>query len=194
MFPLKNVARKGLNQMEWNLKPGRPMWPETSSMNFKISMVWETWDFSDSWVTCILSYLPLLCHLRWISLLFLQKVTCVGLAMHVLMIYPIFCMVWTWALSDANSGSTCKPFVIDRHDSICAEALAAGSYPKCSSLKAMVERGFCEMSSLDDLDTLLNVARVLGHNDASIQIHVAIYIIWVIFEWSSRKIMNLCLL
>ena len=167
------------------------MWPETSSMNFKISMVWESLDFSDSWATCILSYLPFCVTYGGYRYIYLQKVTCVGLAMHVLMIYPILCMVWTWSLSDANSGSTCKPFVIDRHNSICAEALAAGSYPKCSSLNATVERGFCEMSSLDDLDTLLNVARVLGHNDASIQIQVAKYIIWVIFEWSSRKIMNL---
>ena len=39
----------------------------TSSMSFKISMVWESWDFNDSWATRILSYLPL-CHSQWISL------------------------------------------------------------------------------------------------------------------------------
>ena len=94
MFPLKNVARKGLNQMEWNLKPGRPMWPETSSMNFKISMVWESLDFSDSWATCILSYLPLLCHLRWISLLFYRKWRALGLPC-MCWWYIRYC-VWCW--------------------------------------------------------------------------------------------------
>ena len=173
--------------MECNLKPRPPMWPE--------HLPWisrSQWCGSLGTLTTLEQHVY--CHIYHFVTYsgyrynHLQKVTCVGLAMHVLMIYPILCMVWTWSLSDANSGSTCKPFVIDRHNSICAEALTAGSYPKCSSLNATVKREFCEMSSLDDLDTLLNVARVLGHNDASIQIHVAIYIIWVIFEGSSRKI------
>ena len=255
--------------MEFNLKPRRPMWPATSSMNFKIAngllpdtqncglrmrldcrerfprhrlqrkplvsdpdmhhgtcVTHVPWCMSGSLnrgcgenvpaipgacATRNITYLVrgpwcgssrtlatleqrVFCHIYHFCVtyggyryIYLQKVTCVGPAMHVLMIYPILCMMWTWSLSDA---STCKPLVIERHNSVCAEALAAGSYPKCSSKNATVERVFCEMSSLDDLDTLLNVARVLGHNDASIQIHVAIYIIWVMFEGSSRKMMK----
>ena len=79
-------------------------------------------------------------------------------------------MVSTWSLSDATLGSTCEPFAIDRQNSVCAEALAAGSYPNCSSLNVTLQRLICEVYSLDDLDNLLEVARVLGHNDVSMQI------------------------
>ena len=66
------------------------------------------------------------------------------------------------AFCDAITAA-CEPFVYER-PSDCATALAAGSYANCSALNTTLDRDFCQVSSLDDLDKLENVARVLGYD------------------------------
>ena len=57
--------------------------------------------------------------------------------------------------------SVCTPFSYYRQPE-CSDSLAASTFPLCSSMNLSLERKACEVESLDDMDALWTIARVLG--------------------------------
>ena len=62
--------------------------------------------------------------------------------------------------------STCTPFSYD-HQPECSDSLAASTFSLCGSMDFSLKRAPCQVETLDDMDALLTVARILGYNYVS---------------------------